>query len=749
MKRLDGTITLSLLDEDNSQRMIFRIFPLCTKDGLIFGNRKQSYPDFGSLRIIPDKREQSSFKERMREMGSLCCVQLSSDGKELTKVRQNRNYDPNQGECNQYAIYSDVICGFEPSSVFEVFQENQPISSALTENVLLQRGKVLYGPIQKDAAVDWDELKPFGNEQFLLHTVEDSDGNQRSFYWNPEAIVTWRQRKREQKRSNTLKQDKPAVLEPAAPLPVQEPIPQPAPEIKAEVASDSIPIGTKLEILDDDLTTIEQISELNKPVSVSANRLVDTPVPVVNDQPKEAPKFHGTPISESPKNGKPSHNGHGVVHGVVEKQINQKQQQSDAARSDRRMVENPIENLRIALQHAWSIPSLHQQALGILGDNQELIDSMMASKFMDRQTQTAYSAAKAELDEIEGERIALLVELDKVKNNYQQIKEKMYTELAKQKQKELETLSSRLEELTAQQKAAEETLSQLGDSIQTGTLKLLKAKAAMDIQSNGADLILSPTMGVSVETYEIVETVWNTMSAMGFKCKHDCVTEFMVFLSTHEEICVAGDTIAEAELYVKNVLRALGLLNVTAWTDGNQNLRIVSLLPETDQRTPTFEIIKDGRAAIHAYGHKTIRLLDQNHMEPAGSLPVARVPEYNRNRELERMNETGRPVSLHSIHAFANRADLLYKDGEEWLISLRNRLLSQNIEIPDDISMAAYTFVRAATPQLNGGLMEAVDTAALAWIVPKLAALQFPPELTEALIGNMPKCMHVMAKLNR
>jgi len=104
MKKLDGTVTLSILDEDNSQRVIFRIIPLCTKEGMIFQNRKASYPDFGSLRIIPDKREQSSFKDRMREMGNLCCVQLINDGKELTKIRQNRKYDPKQDECNQYAI---------------------------------------------------------------------------------------------------------------------------------------------------------------------------------------------------------------------------------------------------------------------------------------------------------------------------------------------------------------------------------------------------------------------------------------------------------------------------------------------------------------------------------------------------------------------------------------------------------------------------------------------------------------------
>ena len=738
MKKLDGTITLSLLDEDNSQRVIFRIFPLCTKDGFIFNNRKQSYPDFGSLRIIPDKREQSSFKERMRDIGPLCCVQLTSDGKELTKVRQNRNYDPKQDECNQFAIYSDVICGFETDSVFEVYQENQPFSQALTENVLIQRGMILYGPVSREADVEWDGLKPFGNENFLMHTIEDADGNPRTYYWNPEAIVTWRQRKRELKRSNTPKEEpeqQPETVELVQPEEQQEPV----------VQEDHIPIGTKLEILNEDLTTQEHITELNRPVSMDANRLADTPVMPVSDEPQEAPKYHGTPITETQTNGHKNHNGNGFVHGVVEKQIKEKHHNGSAVRPERRPVDNPLENLREALQHVWSIPSLHQDLMRLLGENKDLSQAVMDSPLMNSQAKSAYSAIKAELDEIEGQRISLLVELDKVKENYQHIKEKMYLELAEQKQKEIEVLNNRQISLTEQCKAAEETLKELGDSIRTGTLALL-AKAAVDTQTNGTDIVLSPTIGAYTETKALVETLRSTMSGVGFMCKQDCVTEFMVFLSLHDEICVTADTLSLAELYVKHIIRALGLINVTAWPQNDGNLRLVSLLPENDQRTPTIEVIQSKRTPIRAYGHKTIRLIEVKDFEAAGSLPVLRIPKFNRNRGQENLNYVGNPVSLRSIHAFSNRADLLYKDGEEWLLDLRKKLTSQGIEIPNDISLAAYTFVRAAAPQLNGGLMEALDTAALAWIVPKLILWKYPKERLSEIIGDLPKCMLFMAE---
>ena len=68
MKQINGTITLSFLEEDNQQRVIFRVVPLCTREGAVFRDKTVEFPDQGSLRIVPDKREQSTFKERMRAM---------------------------------------------------------------------------------------------------------------------------------------------------------------------------------------------------------------------------------------------------------------------------------------------------------------------------------------------------------------------------------------------------------------------------------------------------------------------------------------------------------------------------------------------------------------------------------------------------------------------------------------------------------------------------------------------------------
>ena len=734
MKKLDGTITLSILDEDNSQRVIFRIIPLCTRDGMIFKNRMASYPDFGSLRIIPDKREQSSFKERMREIGNLCCVQLISDGKELTKIRQNRNYDPNQGECNQYAIYSDVICGFENEAVFEVFQEDHDYSKALTEEVLLQRGKILYGPVKKGEETKIDALKPFGNENYLMHTVEDMDGKERAYYWNPDAIVTWKQRKKEQKRGGIQKTG--TDTGDAVTVAEQKP-------------AEKIPIGTKLEILNEELTNEEQITELNLPVSDSANRLEQNVKPKAPETPAEAPRFHGTPIIETPKGSQRNQQTNGAVHGVGEKQITEKQTNGEIETTSRRLVENPVGNLRAALQEVWGIPALHQDFIRLLCENKAMARMIFESKLMVGQSKTEYTAAKAELDEIEGERISLLIELDKVKENYQQIKEKMYSELAGQKQDEIGKLEKRIAELNAERHEVEETLAEIGEKIQGGTLELLGNKLSMNLQSNGSDLTISPVIGMHADPKSIIENVRSVLSGMGFMCKQDSISEFMIFLSLHDEICVLAATLPEAELYIKSIMRALGLLNVVAWPSVLGTLHVVSLLPENEQRTPTVEVTKNNRTPIRAYGHKTIRLIDKSHIHETGTLPVFRIPELNKDRSQENLNQTGKPVSLRSIQAFAGNAELLYKDGEAWFDKLETKLDAQGLDIQKDALQSMRLFARVAAPQLIGGFMEAADAAVLAWIIPGLLRKKYSQENLDDLIGDLPRCMQVMREENK
>ena len=81
MKEINGTITLAYVEEDNRQRVIFRVIPLCTREGNVFHGGADDFPDEGSLRIVPDKREQSTFLLRKGCARPAACAPSSSPAK--------------------------------------------------------------------------------------------------------------------------------------------------------------------------------------------------------------------------------------------------------------------------------------------------------------------------------------------------------------------------------------------------------------------------------------------------------------------------------------------------------------------------------------------------------------------------------------------------------------------------------------------------------------------------------------------
>ena len=73
-----GKIVLSFIEEDNVQRAYFRIRPLLTGEGALTKQDIDALPDDGYLRIVPDKNEQHTFKDRMRSLGYLCVLDLKN-----------------------------------------------------------------------------------------------------------------------------------------------------------------------------------------------------------------------------------------------------------------------------------------------------------------------------------------------------------------------------------------------------------------------------------------------------------------------------------------------------------------------------------------------------------------------------------------------------------------------------------------------------------------------------------------------
>ena len=558
MKDINGTVTLAYVEEDNKQRVIFRVVPLCTREGVSFHDASEDFPDEGSLRIVPDKREQSTFKERMRDISGLCAIHLVNDGaKELIKVRQNRNYAPDAGEKNKLAIYSDVVCEFAEDGCFEVVQPGQDASGALTRKVIIQKDKVLYGPVLKEeaASVSLDSLHPFGNDRFLLQNIQNDLLGSRMIYWDPEAIINWRQRRnamRRKERAEEKAELDAAMLTASAPA-VEETQPDTKPQQtvvrektveprkkaekneKAEkketpdktektekdrvTENTALPIGTKLDILDQQLTFDQQISRLDQGIGSTANRLTMDEAPSEEEEPEIISHFNGTPLVPSAKPITKSAARPESMHHVVEQQLFQNNEGEN--RSIYRMVENPIDSLNRCLDYVWQNADMRSQAIEKLSENETFMRDMLQI-FRRRGLNTqASAAAQEQLAEIEAERLSLLMQLDSAKQNAKQYREEAIASLSQKLRAESEKLKNEIQSL-------EKTKKKLTD--ETQVLSQQNARQTIDFFSqnmqcmSGAGeerIMLSPVIGCHYEASELAEKLRVHMNESGYGINED------------------------------------------------------------------------------------------------------------------------------------------------------------------------------------------------------------------------------------
>jgi len=676
MKEINGTITLAYVEEDNRQRVIFRVIPLCTREGGIFHGGAEDFPDEGSLRIVPDKREQSTFKERMREIGGLCAIQLSSDGKELMKVRQNRNYAPDQGEHNQLAIYSDVICEFTEDGCFEVVEAGEDAAAAITAKVLLHKDKMLYGPIDKEDAQKAviDSLKPFGNDRFLLHTVETPELGRHLIYWDPEATLNWRQRRNSLRRREKASQDEEAEektekaaaakrpaeekprkekperaakvdpytrrVERAAEIlrqeeekkltekqgkneetaPSKQEEAQPAVEAREMVETSApeqetaLPIGTKLDILDTALPFEQQISRLAQPLSEGANRLTnDAPEPE-EEAPEAVAHFSGTPLVKMPGKAAHSKAKPESMHHVVEQQIRRQRDEvmgTEMGAGVYGMVENPIENLRACVDYIWQNADMRDQALNMLMEN-ETFTSDMAARLRSRGTNLrAAAAAQEQLAEIEADRLSLLMQLETAKANEKKFREEALAALTQKKRDEAERLKKEVKQLEATRRRLSEAAQVLSSGTAAQVTDFLAAKMNCLSGAGEQRVLLSPVMGQEYTQQALAEQLRVHMNDSGFGINEDEAMSLLISFALYDAVCLRARTLADAQLFATVLLESFGLQSVSAAICPGAYVEMISLLPEDERRTPTVTVQPLGTETMSVFGHKTIYLADE------------------------------------------------------------------------------------------------------------------------------------------
>lgn len=787
MKDINGTVTLAYVEEDNKQRVIFRVVPLCTREGVSFHDASEDFPDEGSLRIVPDKREQSTFKERMRDISGLCAIHLVNDGaKELIKVRQNRNYAPDAGEKNKLAIYSDVVCEFAEDGCFEVVQPGQDASGALTRKVIIQKDKVLYGPVLKEeaASVSLDSLHPFGNDRFLLQNIQNDLLGSRMIYWDPEAIINWRQRRnamRRKERAEEKAELDAAMLTASAPA-VEETQPDTKPQQtvvrektveprkraekneKAEkketpdktektekdrvTENTALPIGTKLDILDQQLTFDQQISRLDQGIGSTANRLTMDETPSEEEEPEIISHFNGTPLVPSAKPITKSAARPESMHHVVEQQLFQNNEGEN--RSIYRMVENPIDSLNRCLDYVWQNADMRSQAIEKLSENETFMRDMLQI-FRRRGLNTqASAAAQEQLAEIEAERLSLLMQLDSAKQNAKQYREEAIASLSQKLRAESEKLKNEIQSL-------EKTKKKLTD--ETQVLSQQNARQTIDFFSqnmqcmSGAGeerIMLSPVIGCHYEASELAEKLRIHMNESGYGINEDDAMGLLIYFSVNDTLCLCAATEADAARFAQVMLESFGLQSVSGTILPESYVEVVSILPEDGQRTPTVTIQSLGTESMSIYGHKTLYLATSHQIEnystaglpahPIVHVPTAIKRAFGRVEDFQAVQ----PASLSSFMDIRSDTHPMLSEADKWFAELKARIEKEEFAVPRATLIDMRRFIEVATRKVRGGFLAAADSAVCHWLVPAIRLGQIKPEHFASIVAGLPRAMRLL-----
>ncbi len=177
-----GRVFLASIEEDNIQRSLFRVRPLLDAAGPISQEDLDSLEDEGFLRIVPDKQEQYTFKDRMRTLGTMCLIDLRRVPPDISKVRLNKNYAPAKGERNRHVIYSDAVQSLEGQPICEVVSDpRSPVP--VTSCYYLRSGGHIEGPYDKYKAAPVDALSCIAPDSDRLFAVTMPDERERLFFW--------------------------------------------------------------------------------------------------------------------------------------------------------------------------------------------------------------------------------------------------------------------------------------------------------------------------------------------------------------------------------------------------------------------------------------------------------------------------------------------------------------------------------------------------------------------------------------
>lgn len=763
---LEREYIFSCIEEDNIQRAYFRIHPLLTVDGDVASQAEKRWPNDGCLRIVPDRGEQRTFKERMRAMNGWCAVDLSCFPPEANKIRTNKNYHPEQGEVNQFIVYSDAVKSLSDKVFYEVLSGDAAdfealAAKAVTPRFFIQSGDTLFGPVDR---ANPTQPETASEAEAVLYTVKDFSEIEHTILCLPGELVRPQIVARPVQRM-AVPVAAPAAVPAVAAVPVgtivsaAPAVPDAAAEVTAApdqktaaegtaaenaeasapastpTSDEALPIGKPLEILDQEKTFEETLNGLNQPVSNGANLLhqaadhAQSPAQTVPTEP-----LSGTPLYRSQVKTsipQPKNRLQEVVASQWRVVRNEPPCQPLPTGCTMKRIDNPVQDACEALRAAWAVPEAQTQLIDFILS----LDGMTA-KMEPRAGKRYYNsplqeAIQSRLNDLEAERLASLVELDKAKadldeyrkNAMESASEKAKKELAALEQdrdamqQAVEQLKEQANALIAQRDELAKRVDEMASQEIPARVTQLFADCAVAMPPRPSVMRLSPVSGVSATLEEMTSRVEKLCKTCELTYQKNKAVALLVALGISGRIGMAAPAPAAAATFVRGLCAAMG------WTSGfGQQVTLDQhplLACKPTDSTPA--VLLTSLASYAPYAGVTKLMLVKN------------VPMMVRNVSYETeqwpifplgiakfVPETSWPGVAPVAAASLDALLACGKTPDDEIDRVLAPVLSLIPPLSGRTKVELRKFVSACTELMDGGLAAACDWAVMLWVLPAL-----------------------------
>lgn len=688
-------IMLALLEEDNPERVYFHALPLLTSEGACVEDAVKEFPDNGFLRIVPDKNERFTFKERMSSLGKCCLIDLESFPPHANKIRANRNYSPESGETHQFIIYSDAIKALPAEFIFHVVtgKTGEPVENCFTPLCYFRDGGHIEGPYDPKTGAPYGPQSCLPPDSGRLFTVKLPTGEESLFFWASSQIETF-----------------------AETVPTADKFIEATPETVNTVN------GSAQNIIEEIAKSLPSL-----PNSLKTNeRPVLLPMPEISDG---GTNSKGTPLYSCGNKENSVYKSRSRLSGIVGRFSRDSRLEDLGANTSqkarRSTVNTPVDRYKQTIDQVWTVPETRDQAIKYLIQLPSA-QSLISSAIAETGQSTPVTAFKQQLEDLEADRLSLMMQIERYRGEEKELELKVTKHLKEKAQKDVEQLSM-------QQAAFKEQCLQLQEQ-QTRLLEE-RNRLIRDLESiGGLPHLLSPDAAEEKELQEIFQDICTHLKAKGFVCSQNDAVHLMCLLAIFPTLQLCSDSLADSLLAARCLSSALGAAETGPLAKGE---------------TPTYLSGSNGMAfalveepSKHEVPYTCLVISKQ--YSPLGPIyEWAQWPLIRISIKAKHWNHLPDeiPVCLQSVYQALESQQLhtLPQSAEDLLEELYTFLSYEGRPVPLLLQQRLSTYLRFASPLLSGGIAAALDFAIVSILVPFAIFYQLP--LQDALRNEEPSTL--------